>query len=69
MVTPVGKPFTVFKAKEGIMILNETLQKHRRCLDQCETETEECDRNKKDTSDCREKTDACRRDCDFDHGP
>jgi len=52
------------------MILNETLQKHRDCLERCEIEREACEREQdKENTACDTEMRTCERDCDFDYGP
>lgn len=51
------------------MILNDTLQKHQDCLEQCELGRVTCEGEKVDDATCEVITTNCQRDCDFDYGP
>lgn len=51
------------------MVFNETLEKHRECLRQCEIEREDCEREQDNATTCDLEMQTCERDCDFDYGP
>ena len=51
------------------MVLNETLQKHQDCLDQCERDYVACETEEENQSECEEKIYQCECTCDFDYGP
>jgi hypothetical protein len=48
------------------MILNDTLQKHEECLEQCELQRVA---NQEKDSSCDLELKICTRDCEFDYGP
>ncbi len=51
------------------MILNDTLQKHRDCLEQCKIERDACEREDHDKDGCETESRTCELYCDFDYGP
>ena len=51
------------------MILNDTLQKHQDCLDQCELKRTACEVAQEDDTSCDTETKVCECECDFDYGP
>lgn len=51
------------------MILNDTLQTHRDCLEQCELKREVCHLDQDDTEACDVENEKCILECDFDYGP
>ncbi|GEM_PF-1737875 len=53
------------------MILNDTLQKRRDCLEQCELERVACELEKDANYDktCDKEITNCKIVCDFDYGP
>lgn len=51
------------------MILNDTLQKHQECLEQCDMKRTACEREHENDTTCDTETEICERDCDFDYGP
>lgn len=55
------------------MILNDTLQKHEDCLEQCELERIACERDQQrdptSAKTCDIDIKVCKRNCDFDYGP
>ncbi len=51
------------------MILNETLLKHKECLEQCEREQIACEVEQEDDQKCKITAINCECDCDFDYGP
>ncbi len=51
------------------MILNDTLQKHQDCLEQCELKRTVCELEQEDEKKCDTEIQICERNCDFDYGP
>ena len=51
------------------MILNDTLQKHEDCLEQCELERVACELDQEQDKTCDIELKTCKRDCEFDYGP
>ncbi len=51
------------------MILNETLQKHRDCLEQCTIERDACELDDNNNERCDTESRTCELYCDFDYGP
>jgi hypothetical protein len=51
------------------MILNDTLQKHRECLERCERERVTCKLEHTDDNECDTEKEVCECHCDFDYGP
>jgi hypothetical protein len=51
------------------MILNDTLQKHEDCLEQCELERVACELDQENEKPCDIEVKICKRDCEFDFGP
>lgn len=51
------------------MILNDTLQKHEDCLEQCELQRVVCQLDQENDGSCDLELKFCRRDCEFDYGP
>lgn len=51
------------------MILNDTLQKHEDCLDQCELERVACELDQENDKSCDIDLKICKRNCEFDYGP
>lgn len=51
------------------MILNDTLQKHQECLEQCELERVACELEEEDDKTCTTEKQICECYCDFDFGP
>ena len=50
------------------MILNDTLQKHKDCLELCEIEHTVCELDQKDDKKCDTEVKICHCNCDFDFG-
>jgi hypothetical protein len=50
------------------MILNDTLQKHKDCLELCEIEHTVCELEQKNDKKCDTEIKICNRNCDFDFG-
>ena len=51
------------------MILNDTLQKHQECLEQCEIERAACELEQENDTTCDTEIKICECNCDFDYGP
>ena len=51
------------------MILNDTLQKHRDCLEQCVRERTACEIEQDNEKPCDIEEKTCECNCDFDYGP
>lgn len=51
------------------MKLNDTLQTHQDCIEQCERKSEVCQLDGKDTESCETEKEQCILECDFDYGP
>lgn len=50
------------------MILNDTLQKHKDCLEICEIKLAVCELEKENDIQCDKEIKICVRNCDFDFG-
>lgn len=51
------------------MILNDTLQNHQDCIEQCEHERVACETEQVGKEICSIEEKVCERNCDFDYGP
>ena len=51
------------------MILNDTLQKHKECLERCELKRQACEIEQEDEKSCDTEKEICECECDFDYGP
>jgi len=50
------------------MVLNETLEKHRDCLEQCELELTVCELEQENDQTCDTEMKSCEFNCDLDYG-
>lgn len=50
------------------MILNETLQKHQDCLEQCDIERTACELEQENDKTCDDEMKRCEINCDLDYG-
>lgn len=51
------------------MILNDTLQKHQDCLEQCDLERTACEIDRENDQTCDAEMKNCQINCDLDYGP
>jgi hypothetical protein len=51
------------------MILNDTLQKHQDCLEQCDLERTACEFEQEKDQTCEVEMKNCQIICDLDYGP
>lgn len=51
------------------MILNDTLQKHQDCLEQCDLERIACELDRENDQTCDAEMKNCEINCDLDYGP
>lgn len=51
------------------MILNDTLQKHKECIELCDLEETACELEQENKAICESEKNICERNCDFDYGP
>ena len=51
------------------MVLNNTLQKHLECLEQCELERAACELERDEETTCDTERERCEINCDLDYGP
>jgi len=51
------------------MVLNDNLQKHLECLEQCDLEHTACALDREDDNTCDTEREQCAINCDLDYGP